>query len=74
MKDLNQMQTALLETLAQPETPAPAEKLRRLWEMSKSNVERVVRVLEDGKFRQKLLVWFIKLYPLYDAVTPGGLI
>jgi len=64
----------LLETLAQPETPARAEKLRRLWEVSKSNMERVVRALENRKFRHKLLVWFIKVYPIWDAATPGGLI
>jgi len=34
---------------------------------------RAVRTLESGKFRQKLLVWFIKLYPLWDVATPGGL-
>jgi hypothetical protein len=74
LKDLNQMETALLETLAQPGPPARAEKLRRLWEVSKSNMERVVRALENGKFRQKLMVWFIKVYPIWDAATPGGLI
>ena len=74
LKDLNQLETALLETLTQPKAPAPAEKLRRLWEVSKSNVERVVRVLEDGKTRQKLLIWIIKVYPIWDALTPGGLI
>jgi hypothetical protein len=74
LKDLNQMETALLETLAQPETPARAEKLRRLWEVSKSNMERVVRALENREFRHKLMVWLIKLYPIWDAATPGGLI
>jgi len=73
-KDLSQMETALLETLAQPGTPAPAKKLRHLWEVSKSNTEQLVRALEDGKFRQKLIMWFIKLYPIWDAATPGGLI
>lgn len=74
LKDLNQMETALLETLAQPETPAPAKKLRRLWEVSKSNVERMVRALENKEFRRKLMVWIIKIYPIWDAATPGGLI
>jgi len=74
LKDLNQMETALLETLTQPGTPARAEKLRRLWEVSKSNMERMVRALENEKFRQKLMVWFINAYPIWDAATPGGLI
>ena len=64
----------MLETLAQPGTPAQAEKLRRLWEVSKSKMERVVRALENEKFPQKSMVWFIKVYPIWDAATPGGLI
>jgi len=71
LKDLNQMETALPETLEHPATPAQAEKLRHLWETAKSNTERVVRTLENKQFRQKLLVWFIKFYPLWDAATPA---
>ena len=45
-----------------------------MWEVSKSNLERMVRALEDGKSRQKLMVWFIQVHPIWDAATPGGLI
>ena len=51
-----------------------AKAMGRLWEVSKSNLERMVRALENEKFGRKLLVWIIKVYPIWDAATPGGLI
>ena len=64
LKDLSQIQTALLEMLERPGPPARVEKLRGLWEVSKSNMERMVRALENKKVRQKLMVWFIQAYAL----------
>ena len=74
LRDLNQMEAALLDSLAGPGTPARAEKLRQLWELAKSNTKRVVRALENRKIWHKLMIWIIKLYPIWDAITPGGLI
>jgi hypothetical protein len=74
LKDLGQVQMALAETLAQPESAARTAVLRRHWQALKSHLERLVRTLEQGQFRRNLVVWFLKLYPLWDAATPGGLI
>ena len=74
LRDLGQVQMALAESLAQPESAARAAVLRRHWQALKSRMERLVRTLERGQFRRKLVVWFFKLYPLYDAATPGGFI
>jgi hypothetical protein len=37
-------------------------------------VERLVRALEHGTFWRQLAVCMLKFYPVYDALTPGGLI
>ena len=43
-------------------------------EQAKLILASMVRALENKEFRRKLIVWFIKVYPIWDAATPGGLI
>jgi hypothetical protein len=40
----------------------------------KSLGEGFVWASEQGVFRRELLAWLIKLYSIFDALTPGGLI
>ena len=47
---------------------------RCLWEGLKSDMERLVRSLEGGARRWRLLLWCPQWYLVYDAATPGGLI
>ena len=55
-------------------SPAKVSLVRANWEKLKAVAERFVRLLEAGRFRRQLWLWFPQWYLAYDVATPGGLI
>ena len=37
-------------------------------------MDQRVYLLVGVDFRKQLMAWLLKFYPVYDALTPGGLI
>ena len=71
---IGELEIALAEALEKPASPARMAVLEAKWEALKSNGEHLVRALKRGEFRQQLMTWLLKFYPVYDVLTPGGLV
>ena len=73
-RNIGELELALVDALEKPDSWSRVEKLGACWEVLKSSGERLVRTLKHGEFRRQLMAWLLKFYPVYDALTPGGLV
>ena len=73
-RNIGELELALVDALEKPDSWSRVEKLGACWEVLKASGERLVRTLKHGEFRRQLMAWLLKFYPVYDALTPGGLV
>lgn len=69
-----QLLAALAKTLGHRVSRSETRSLRMQWEQCKADMEGLVASCEWGMIRQHLGAWLLKFYPVWDALTPGGLI